>query len=57
MGAPSVKRRGNKNIFMNLSRDVIFNFHLGMTGGWSNQLIKHCHFKISITNTIVILLN
>ena len=35
-----------KNIFMNLNRNLIFNFHLGMTGGWSNQLIKHCHFRV-----------
>ena len=24
----------------------IFNFHLGMTGGWSTILIKHCHFRV-----------
>ena len=36
-----------KNIFLNLDNNKIFNFHLGMTGGWSNELIKHCHFRVS----------
>tara|TARA_B100001758_G_C18390400_1_gene602554 strand:+ start:386 stop:1180 length:795 start_codon:yes stop_codon:yes gene_type:complete len=35
-----------KNIFIDLNEELIFNFHLGMTGGWSKKLIKHCHFKI-----------
>ena len=35
-----------KNIFLELSNNQIFNFHLGMTGGWSNDLIKHCHFRV-----------
>ncbi len=35
-----------KNIFLELTNDEIFNFHLGMTGGWSNELIKHCHFRV-----------
>ena len=36
-----------KNIFLELKNNQIFNFHLGMTGGWSNELIKHCHFRVS----------
>tara|TARA_B100000767_G_scaffold270498_1_gene294295 strand:+ start:2843 stop:3643 length:801 start_codon:yes stop_codon:yes gene_type:complete len=35
-----------KNIFLDLGNDLVFNFHLGMTGGWSNELVKHCHFRI-----------
>ena len=35
-----------KNIFLELGDDLIFNFHLGMTGGWSNELVKHCHFRV-----------
>lgn len=35
-----------KNIFLKLTNDEIFNFHLGMTGGWSSTLIKHCHFRV-----------
>lgn len=35
-----------KNIFLNLDNDLVFNFHLGMTGGWSHELIKHCHFRV-----------
>lgn len=35
-----------KNIFLELANNQIFNFHLGMTGGWSNELIKHCHFRV-----------
>ena len=35
-----------KNIFLELSNNQIFNFHLGMTGGWSNELVKHCHFRV-----------
>ncbi len=35
-----------KNIFLKLSKNKIFNFHLGMTGGWSNKLVKHCHFRV-----------
>ena len=36
-----------KNIFIDLNNRTKFNFHLGMTGGWSKQNIKHCHFEIS----------
>ena len=35
-----------KNIFINLKNKKLFNFHLGMTGGWSKTLTKHCHFRI-----------
>lgn len=35
-----------KNIFLELTNNHFFNFHLGMTGGWSNELIKHCHFRV-----------
>ena len=35
-----------KNIFLDLDNNQIFNFHLGMTGGWSNELVKHCHFRV-----------
>ena len=35
-----------KNIFLNINENSIFNFHLGMTGGWSTILIKHCHFRV-----------
>ena len=35
-----------KNIFLDLENNQIFNFHLGMTGGWSSELIKHCHFRV-----------
>ena len=35
-----------KNIFIKLKDNLLFRFHLGMTGGWSNKLIKHCHFRI-----------
>ena len=35
-----------KNIFLDLDNKEIFNFHLGMTGGWSKELIKHCHFRV-----------
>ena len=34
-----------KNIFLDLENNQVFNFHLGMTGGWSNELVKHCHFR------------
>lgn len=36
-----------KNIFINLNNQLVFNFHLGMTGGWSQKKIKHCHFIVS----------
>jgi len=36
-----------KNIFINLNNKLVFNFHLGMTGGWTERKIKHCHFIIS----------
>ena len=39
-----------KNIFLDLENNQIFNFHLGMTGGWSNDLIKHCHFRVFDSN-------
>ena len=35
-----------KNIFLELSNNQFFNFHLGMTGGWSKKPIKHCHFRV-----------
>ena len=35
-----------KNIFIDLNENSIFNFHLGMTGGWCSKLIKHCHFRV-----------
>ena len=35
-----------KNIFLDLDNQDIFNFHLGMTGGWSKKNIKHCHFRV-----------
>ncbi len=35
-----------KNIFLELASNKFFNFHLGMTGGWTNELIKHCHFRV-----------
>ena len=35
-----------KNIFLELTNNKIFNFHQGMTGGWSSELIKHCHFRV-----------
>ena len=36
-----------KNIFLPLSNGLFFNFHLGMTGGWNLENIKHCHFRVS----------
>jgi len=39
-----------KNIFLDLSKNKIFNFHLGMTGGWSNTKVKHCHFRVHNNN-------
>jgi len=35
-----------KNIFIPLKNHQTFNFHLGMTGGWSEQAVKHCHFRV-----------
>ena len=35
-----------KNIFIDLNGNSVFNFHLGMTGGWCSKLIKHCHFRV-----------
>lgn len=35
-----------KNLFIPLKNKHFFNFHLGMTGCWSNENTKHCHFKI-----------
>ena len=35
-----------KNIFLELTNNQIFHLHLGMTGGWSRELIKHCHFRV-----------
>lgn len=40
-----------KNIFLELTNNKIFNFHLGMTGGWNNELIKHCHFRVFNNNS------
>ncbi|MBF24913.1 MAG: hypothetical protein CMP49_00110 [Flavobacteriales bacterium] len=42
-----------KNIFIDLKNNQIFNFHLGMTGGWSTKLVKHCHFKIYDNNKVI----
>jgi len=39
-----------KNIFLELEKQQIFNIHLGMTGGWSNKLVKHCHFRVFDSN-------
>jgi len=39
-----------KNIFLELENNQIFNFHLGMTGGWANELVKHCHFRVFDSN-------
>ena len=36
-----------KNIFINLNNKLVFNLHLGMTGGWIERNIKHCHFMVS----------
>ena len=36
-----------KNIFWELSSNKILNLHLGMTGGWERDLVKHCHFRVS----------
>lgn len=35
-----------KHLFVPLANDLLFNFHLGMTGCWSHENIKHCHFKV-----------
>ena len=35
-----------KNIFIDLEDNTVFNFHLGMTGGWSSGFVKHCHFRV-----------
>jgi len=35
-----------KNIFIDLEDNTVFNFHLGMTGGWFLEPIKHCHFRV-----------
>ena len=42
-----------KNIFLPLSNGQYFNFHLGMTGGWSENNIKHCHFKVSAEDRVL----
>jgi len=39
-----------KNIFIEINEDLIFNFHLGMTGGWSAENVTHCHFKVTNEN-------
>ena len=39
-----------KNIFLELKNNKILNLHLGMTGGWSSELIKHCHFRVFDSN-------
>ena len=36
-----------KNIFLRLKNNLLFNIHLGMTGGWSVDSVKHCHFYIT----------
>lgn len=35
-----------KNLFIPLKNKQTFNFHLGMTGGWNEQNVKHCHFRV-----------
>ena len=40
-----------KNIFLELDNSQLFNLHLGMTGGWSNELVKHCHFRVFDCNS------
>jgi len=39
-----------KNIFLPLTNGLYFNFHLGMTGGWNEENIKHCHFRVGDSN-------
>ena len=39
-----------KNIFLDLKNKLIFHIHLGMTGGWSLDNQKHCHFYIHSKN-------
>ena len=39
-----------KNIFLELENQQLFNLHLGMTGGWSSKLAKHCHFRVFDAN-------
>ena len=39
-----------KNIFLELENQQLFNLHLGMTGGWSSKLVKHCHFRVFDAN-------
>ncbi|MBJ05340.1 MAG: hypothetical protein CMP65_05530 [Flavobacteriales bacterium] len=39
-----------KNIFIGLKNKLIFNLHLGMTGGWLNNFEKHCHFRVFTKN-------
>lgn len=39
-----------KNIFLPLTNGLFFNFHLGMTGGWNLDNIKHCHFRVSASD-------
>ena len=39
-----------KNIFLELNNNQLFNFHLGMTGGWTSKIIKHCHFRVFDNN-------
>ena len=35
-----------KNILLPIKDNLLLNIHLGMTGGWSRKLEKHCHFRI-----------
>ena len=35
-----------KNIFLDLNKNKVFTLHLGMTGGWSKENVKHCHFRV-----------
>ena len=39
-----------KNIFLRLKKNKIFNLHLGMTGGWTTEQIKHSHFRVFDNN-------
>ena len=40
-----ILRRGKYLLFLYNNNHSLL-FHLGMTGGWSKDLIKHCHFRV-----------
>jgi len=40
-----------KNTFINLNKNLYYRYHLGMTGSWIKSYRKHCHFKISSSNS------